>query len=267
MKVLSTGTTMVLVAMAAFAQQRPQGKKLSNTELKEAFVSGISTEGDWPQLGTSDARIYLRGGIVHAVYSDPDGNGNSTQGEWRIEQDSLCVTFPMTHGIGGCASIYKLADGSYETWVESKEIYPFRLKPPPTAVALSPTAVGPAGTQLKGADLAQTFTSGTIIIGDSQAQGLSFVRQFLRAGILHTLYADTDGNGGNVQGRWRIDHDALCIVSSQIGGGAGGPATGEVCTTVYTVSDGSYETWSNGKRTTTFHVKRLPVARALNPAG
>jgi hypothetical protein len=203
---------------------------------------------------------------VHAVYSDPDGNGNCVQGEWRFDQDSLCVTFPMTHGIGGCASIYKLADGSYETWVEGKEIYPFRLKPAPTAIALNLTVRSPAGTQLKGADLAQTFTSGTIIIGDSQAQGLSFVRQFLRGGILHTLYADPDGNGGNVQGQWRIERDALCIVSSQVGGGAGGLAAGEVCTTVYKVPDGSYETWSSGKRTTTFQVKRLPVARALNPA-
>ncbi len=133
-----TAISVLLFAVAALAQDKPRGTPLKNADLRETFVSGTITIGDWPQLGTSDARLYLRGGIVHALYSVPEGNGNYTQGNWRIEQDTLCVAIPMTHGIEGCASIYKLADGSYESWLNGKRIYVFRVKPAPTATPFTP---------------------------------------------------------------------------------------------------------------------------------
>jgi hypothetical protein len=136
MKILSAVGAMLLLSVAALAGDKPRGTQLKNADLTQTFVSGTITIGDWSVLGFSDARLYLRGGIVHAVYSDPDGNGNYLQGSWHIDQDALCITWQSLGG--GCGTIYKLADGSYETWVEGKRFYAFRVKPPPTATALKP---------------------------------------------------------------------------------------------------------------------------------
>ena len=137
MKVFAMATAVLLVGAGALAQEKPRGTPLMNADLIVTFASGAITIGDWPQVGASDARLFWRGGIVHAFYSDPDGNGNSTQGSWRIEQDTLCVTLQVAYS-PGCASIYKLADGSYESWLGGKRIYVFRVKPPPIATAMKP---------------------------------------------------------------------------------------------------------------------------------
>ncbi len=139
MKMLSTAAAFLMISVAAMGQDKPHGTQLKNADLTQLFVSGTITIGDYPVLCTSDARLYLRGGIVHALYSDPDGNGNYLQGKWHIERDLLCVAWSAVsdaaHGGVGCGTIYRLLDGSYDAWIDGKRVYTFRVKPPPTATA------------------------------------------------------------------------------------------------------------------------------------
>ena len=65
---------------------------------------------------------------------------------------------------------------------------------------------------------------------------------------MHQLYSDSAGNGGYVQGTWRVVGDTFCTTWPTI-------APGERCVTIYKLPDGTFESWSGGKRFTSFQVK------------
>jgi len=140
MKMLSTATIVLLVSLAAVAQDKPRGTQLKNTDLTQTFLSGTIAIGNFDVQTLSVARLYLRGGVTHVIYADPDGNGDYARGQWRIDQDTLCTTSQASVGVTEqCATVYKLSDGSYESWVNGKRSTTFRLIPPPIASALKPT--------------------------------------------------------------------------------------------------------------------------------
>jgi hypothetical protein len=144
---------VLLVSIAALARgsmrpfpgggqdKPPVPAQLKNADLVQIFESGTIMIGDSLVFTRSYARLYLRGGIVHQFYSGPDGNGDYVRGNWRIDQDALCIKW-QSAGTGQpgeqCSTINKLADGSYESWFEGKRVGTFQLKPPPKASALKP---------------------------------------------------------------------------------------------------------------------------------
>jgi hypothetical protein len=131
MKMFRPALTAVvsLVSIAALAQEKPRGTQLKSTDLARTFESGTIAIGDSFVFATSYAQLYLRGGVLHWFYSDPDGNGNYVQGTWRIHQDTLCTAQSAGMWRGEqCNTVYKLADGSYESWFEGKRVEAFRLK-------------------------------------------------------------------------------------------------------------------------------------------
>lgn len=138
MKMLSSATAVLLVCFAALAQSQAKGTRLKNADLARTFVSGAMVVGESPPQGLSLTRLFLRGGILHSMYADPDGSGDYVRGQWRIDRDTLCTTWVLGMGQELCSAVYKLPDGTFEAWVNGSRFEKFRLIPPPVAGALTP---------------------------------------------------------------------------------------------------------------------------------
>jgi hypothetical protein len=109
------------VASFAWAQEKPQGVQLSGAEVAQLLEPAALFDGhDLVQMGQFTSG-FTRGGIAYQLYLAEGFNSIvQLKGTWRIDGKLLCVYFALAYPPGErCEALYKVSDGSYETWSAS----------------------------------------------------------------------------------------------------------------------------------------------------
>ncbi len=123
----------LLIGTPAQAQDQPRGTKLTGADLTQLVAPAVLLEGRSWQYGVWYSTALLRGGTIFRHTIDGGGSGNQDKGKWRIAGDTLCITFPTAmDSAEACRNVYKLEDGSYESWSipDNKRVATYRARRP-----------------------------------------------------------------------------------------------------------------------------------------
>lgn len=109
----------------------------------------------------------------------------------------------------------------------------------------------PKGARIVGAELTKMYEIPVMADGFNHVSGASFTQVLLRGGVVNAVYANRLGNGGHIEGKWRLVNDTVCLTFPQ-----GFPPT-EQCTQIYKLDDGSYQGWGveDGNVRSSFRVR------------
>lgn len=96
-------------------------------------------------------------------------------------------------------------------------------------------ADGPEGKRLTGAELHALLDAGAVLDFTSADKRVLGAVAFLRDGPAYVLWGTRDGAGGNDQGTWSVEGDALCLTWKLLAVGR------KSCVHYYRVGDGRFD--------------------------
>ena len=121
----------LLIGSSVQAQEQPRGVKLTNAELEKLTGAGLLADGMSIPTGWLSTILYQRTGKAYYMGLDVTGEAGRDEGTWRIAGDTWCVNFPNIQvPRDQCRTIYRLPDGSYESWFDGKIFSAFRVRTP-----------------------------------------------------------------------------------------------------------------------------------------